>query len=372
MQPVSATVAPRAASTLCSPSPAVYVANVVERVEQALRDLFRAESRRWAGIDPASTGLVDDLAAFTLRGGKRLRPLFCAIGFLAASRDDRVDARADEAVIVAGCALELVHAFALLHDDVMDGSTIRRGAPTEHERLADDHRRRAWRGEPRRYGDGLAVLMGDYAFATAHRLVAGLSDAAGAVWTDLCTELTIGQYLDVDGAARSSTDLERARRVARLKSGRYTVVHPLRLGAAIAGGLAEMEDLCAGYGGPVGEAFQLRDDVLGVFGDPQTTGKPVGEDLREGKPTLLLAEATRRCPSRQRPLLARVGAQDLRDDEIAALQRLFCDCGATDAVEHAIVQSVDAAICAVERADVDERVAALLRTFAERVAWRAT
>ena len=227
------------------------------------------------------------LTRSTLAGGKRLRPLFCRYGFLAAGGDPH-----DRCWLDVAAGIELLHTFALLHDDVMDGSARRRGQPALHRSLDETHRRAGWRGEARRFGEGVGVLVGDLAFVCADRLVRAAGAAVGAVWDELRIELMMGQYLDVVGARRGGLPVERALLVARYKSGAYTVERPLHLGAALAGADADLVEAFSAFGRPLGEAFQLRDDLLGVFGDEAATGKPVGDDLREGKPTVLLALAT--------------------------------------------------------------------------------
>ena len=266
---------------------------IAEQVEGRLAEVLDAEILRWDAFEPDLAAPLGALRSLVMSGAKRLRPAFCHWGNVAAGGDP------DDPVLVdAGAALELLQAFALLHDDVMDGSAVRRGQQTAHLSFSERHELEAWRGEARRFGEGVAVLVGDLAHVYADRLLAETPLAARQVWSELRIELNIGQCLDVFGTARASTDLTAARRIARYKSGKYTVERPLHLGAALAGRLdAYLEPLSA-YGDPLGEAFQLRDDLLGAFGDAARTGKPVGDDLREGKPTPLLAIATGRAIGR--------------------------------------------------------------------------
>jgi geranylgeranyl diphosphate synthase type I len=335
------------------------------RVEARLAAFLREHGDCWGREDPGLGTLHGLLRDFLLAGGKRMRPAFCHWGFVGAGGDPE-----DGDVVGVGAALELLHAFALLHDDVMDGSTSRRGRPTVHVTLAERHAACRWAGESRRYGEGQAVLVGDLAFAYADVLVQDLPRALRAVWQDLRVELTMGQYLDLAGAARRDRDPVRARRVARFKSGLYTVERPLHLGAALAGGLEELAATYSAYGGPVGEAFQLRDDLLGVFGDAGQTGKPVGEDLREGKPTLLLALATEACPAPARTLLDRVGSPDLGADEIDDLRTLFDTCGARRTVETAIERRVERALAVLDIAPIADDACDALRDLALLAAWR--
>jgi geranylgeranyl diphosphate synthase type I len=262
-----------------------------------------------------------------------------------------------------------LHAFALIHDDVMDGSDTRRGAPSMHRRFEDEHHAGRLGGEARRYGEGLAVLAGDLAFVYADTLLDSAPPFARDVWHQLRIELTMGQWIDVVGAARRDRSPERARWVAAFKSGRYTVERPLHLGAALAGRPDLLEPYSA-IGRPLGEAFQLRDDLLGVFGDPARTGKPVGDDLREGKPTLLLALGTERVDGRGRRLLERAGADDLTDDEVTAMRSLLDGCGAAAAVEREIEARVASAVDAVDSCSLRSPASEALRRLCRLVAWR--
>jgi geranylgeranyl diphosphate synthase type I len=275
---------------------------------------------------------------------------------------------ADEVLSVAA-ALELLHAFALLHDDVMDGSSTRRGRPTVHRRIAERHRREHWRGDPRRFGEGVAVLVGDLAFAYADAILGDVDATTRALWHELRIELTMGQYLDVLGAATGALDAQAARWVATLKSGRYTVQRPLQLGAALAG-RRDLAPWYSAFGTPLGQAFQLRDDLLGVFGDPEATGKPVGDDLREGKATLLLAIAAQRARGEERRLLDRVGAPDLGDAEIAQLRGMLERCGARAEIEAAIAARTNAALAVLDEAPIAEDALGPLRELAALAAWR--
>jgi geranylgeranyl diphosphate synthase type I len=338
---------------------------VTKAVEQRLAELFRAEATRWEAVDPSLRSLVEILADFVLGGGKRVRPLVVHLGFVGAGGDPG-DARVTE----LGAAIELLHAFALLHDDVMDGSAMRRGRRSLHERLAVDHRDGHRLGESRRYGEGLAVLVGDLAFVYADRFVQEAPRDVREVWDELRVELTMGQFLDVDGAARGDRDPRRAAAVALYKSGRYTVERPLHLGAALAGRLDVLRSAYSAIGAPLGEAYQLRDDLLGALGDERVTGKPVGDDLREGKPTLLLAFAHARASAAQRALLSRVGRADLSRSEIEHLQEALVECGAVAAVEVEIGCRVDAALTALTSSPVTPAARDMLASLAAGAAWR--
>jgi geranylgeranyl diphosphate synthase type I len=216
----------------------------------------------------------------------------------------------------------------------------------------------------------VAILVGDLAFVYADLLMVGSSPAATAVFNELRVELNIGQALDLIGTAEARRDQPMARRIARYKSGKYTVERPLHLGAALAGRFDDLAEPLSAYGLPLGEAFQMRDDILGTFGDPAVTGKPVGEDLREGKPTPLLAIATGRAGPEGQPLLDRVGSPDLSDDEIAAIQALMVDTGAREETERLVDELAAEAVAALDKADLTADARAALTELAAFVAHR--
>lgn len=337
------------------------------RVTARLDEMFVEETARWRALSPDLGAPIETLHRFVLNGGKRLRPAFCYWGFVAAGGDPD-----DERVIDAGAAFELLQAFALVHDDVMDGSDTRRGARTTHLAYADRHEEYAWRGEVRRFGEGVAILIGDLAHVYADRLLPHDVPEVQRVWDELRIELNVGQFLDLLGTARGDHDRPSARRIARYKSGKYTIERPLHLGAALAGRLGELEGHLSAYGDPVGEAFQLRDDLLGAFGQEAITGKPVGDDLREGKPTLLLAHATEQATPAELDVLACVGRDDLTIAEVSELQTILVRTGAVEHVESAIHTLTAAGIAAIDAAPISRQARAALVELAAFVAWRQT
>jgi geranylgeranyl diphosphate synthase type I len=341
------------------------LAAVAPPVEARIDVLLDVEAARWGLVDPELIPPIEALRRFVLDGGKRLRPAFCHWAYVGSG-----GAAADPAVIDAGAALELLHAFALLHDDVMDGSSLRRGRPTVHVDFAARHGDAGWRGEARRFGEGVAILVGDLAFVYADLLMVGVPPAAIAVFNELRVELNIGQALDLIGTAEARRDRPMARRIATYKSGKYTIERPLHLGAALRGRLEDLAEPLSAYGLPLGEAFQMRDDVLGTFGDPDITGKPVGEDLREGKPTPLLAIATARAGAAGSDLLDRVGAPNLGDDEVAAIQALMMDTGAKEETERLVDELAAEAVAALDKADLTDDAKAALIELAAFVAHR--
>ncbi len=342
------------------------LARIAGGVDQRLRLLIDGEAARWTALDEVLADPFEAIRNLVLAGGKRLRPAFCHWGFIGAGGDPQ-----DPMVVDAGAALELLHGFALFHDDVMDGSATRRGRPTVHT-VHEQRHGGEWAGEARRYGEGVAILVGDLAFVYADQLMRNASAPAWGIWNELRVELNIGQYLDIVGSAHRERRWAKAEQISRYKSGKYTIERPLHLGAMLAAP-KRAESLIAAlsaYGLPLGDAFQMRDDVLGVYGDTVVTGKPVADDLREGKPTPLLALACETATTAQREQLDRVGAADLGEDEIAKIQQIIIDTGALQRLEAHISALTDAALAALPAMPlVDDAKDELVR-LAGYVSWR--
>ncbi|MEV8425446.1 polyprenyl synthetase family protein [Streptomyces niveus] len=332
-------------------------AAVLDRTEKRLDAMLDAEHARWAAVDARAAVPVDAVGELIRAGGKRLRPSFCAAGFLAAGGE-----LSDPRVVDAAAAIEMLHAFALIHDDVIDDSDLRRGKPTVHARHADEHRARGWQGEARRYGEGIAVLAGDLAFSYAGQLTQDLPAEARLVWGQLASELIIGQHLDVTVAAESLPDPKLARYIAKAKSGRYTIHRPLELGAAIAGDSSAAAAFEA-YGTAVGEAFQLRDDLIDTYGDAEAVGKPVGLDAEQHKMTLLVSLAALRD--------ARVGELvQAAEWDGAALAEALNSNGVRAEVEHRIDELVDQAHQVLSTAPISDEWKRELASMATSVAYR--
>jgi len=341
------------------------LAEVGERADARITALLDDEVARWRDVDPDLAEPIDALRELVAAGGKRLRPAFAHWAFVGAGGDP-----CDPRVIDAGAALELLHTFALVHDDVMDGSDRRRGLPAIHRRFIGRHREIGGVGEARRFGEGAAILVGDFAFVYADVLFESAPPEARRLFDELRIELCVGQYLDLVGTASGSRDGARAERIERYKSGKYTVERPLHLGAALAGRLDELAAPLSAVGLPLGQAFQLRDDVLGVFGDEDVTGKPVGDDLREGKLTPLVAIASARVQGAAADQLVRIGALDLTERDVAAIQQVLVDTGALDEVEASIERLVADALDALAAAPLTVEARAALAELASYVAWR--
>lgn len=340
---------------------------IAQRVSTRLDEVLAPELDRWSSFDRDLAEPMAEIARLVLAGGKRLRPAFCHWGFVAAGGD--ADA---EIVVDAGAAFELMHAFALFHDDVMDDADSRRGQPTTHTVFAERHADGGWAGESRRFGEGVAILIGDLAFVYADQLLAEANPTAWRVWNELRIELNVGQVLDILGSVRGVRDVAQAERICRYKSGKYTIERPLHLGAALAAPdrFDELAPVLSGYGLPLGDAFQMRDDVMGAFGEEAVTGKPVGGDLREGKPTPLLARAVAAADDAQREVLRSVGRDGLTDAEVERIQAVLIDTGALADLETTIERLTDEAIAAVEAAGFDPDATRELVALAEFVAAR--
>jgi geranylgeranyl diphosphate synthase type I len=332
----------------------VQAAQLGERVTAALRDYLADRRSALAGMSPDLLPAADAIADFVLSAGKRMRPAFAYWGWRGVGQPDCAGA------VTAAASLELVHACALIHDDVMDRSATRRGQPSVHQRFADLHRAAGGRGSDEWFGIAAAILLGDLCLSWSFEMLRGCGlDGVSVhrgmpVFDQMCTEVSAGQYLDVLAQAQRATSVDTALQVIRLKTAKYTVERPLHLGGALAGCDPALTAAYTGYGLPVGEAFQLRDDVLGVFGDPEVTGKPAGDDLREGKRTVLVALAAERAGARQRAVLDRLlGDPELSPDGVEALRQVISSTGALAEVEQMIADRVAAGTAALASAPID-------------------
>ncbi|ASO22148.1 geranylgeranyl diphosphate synthase type I [Actinoalloteichus hoggarensis] len=333
-------------------SPAVADDDLPDLVRAELVSFFEARQAALRTSVDEFAEATDSLIELVLGGGKRLRPTFAWWGWRAAGGEP--SSPQARSVLRAASALELIQGCALVHDDLMDDSPRRRGLPTVHVTFAERHRRSGWATGSDRFGMAAAVLLGDLSLAWADDMLreSGLSTTAAAraarPWQAMRTEMLAGQYLDMLAQVRGDEDPETALRIDRLKSAAYTVERPLHLGAAIAGAPPEVVDGLRAYGRAVGVAFQLRDDQLGVFGDPAVTGKPAGDDLREGKRTLLMSIGMRRAAEQANDsasaiLRAAVGNAELDEDGVAAARAVLLDLGAVAEVEEEIDRLTDQA-----------------------------
>jgi geranylgeranyl diphosphate synthase type I len=344
---------------------------VAARVHRALATVLTAHRDRLAAMDAALVPVAAAIEDFVLGGGKRLRPSFAYWGFLGAGGTDSTE------LITALGALELVHASALIHDDVIDASATRRGEPSVHRRFADLHAASGWTGHPLDFGRASAILLGDLCLVWSEELLYGSGlDPAGLararpVFDDMRTEVAVGQYLDLHAQVSENTSMERAAKVARYKSAKYTVERPLLLGAALAGAAEPVRAAYSGYGLPLGEAFQLRDDILGVFGDPSRTGKPAGDDLREGKRTFLVAAALESAdPIDAKTLLSGLGDRGLDESGVRRLRGIIRSSGALSRTEARIEELTGHALAALSTVELQGGAAAALIDLARAATQR--
>ena len=348
------------------------------RVDQALGRFLDRQEAVLAAISP-ELGPVAAAVRDLVRGGKRLRPAFCYWGWRGAGGGTG-DSATDESAIAACAALELLQAGALVHDDLMDRSDTRRGLPSVHRRFEAEHARRGWRGDPAQYGAASAVLLGDLLLAWCDELLGdcGLPPAAirraKPLFDLMRTEVMAGQYLELlePAAPRAEGSLERARTVIHFKSAKYTVERPLQTGGLLAAAAPALTSAYAAFGLPLGEAFQLRDDLLGVYGDPARTGKPTGDDLREGKRTVLIAETLAHCTAADARLLDDLlGAPGLEEPGVALLRGVITRSGAPERVEARIDRLLREALTALDAAPlVDPEARRVLRRLADAATTR--
>ncbi|GGM15442.1 MULTISPECIES: polyprenyl synthetase family protein [Micromonospora] len=343
--------------------PATDAGQLRARVDAELAAFLERQGPEWP--DGAPRGVFTALQRFVLAGGKRVRPLFCYWGWRAAGGDD-----GDE-IVVAAAALELFHAFALIHDDILDGSDRRRGEPSVHRLFADLHARSSWRGDPEAYGRNTALLCGDLCAAWSdqmfHECGLGVEQVhrGYTMFALMRTEVIAGEYLDlVSGVGDGS--VASALTVIRMKAARYTVTRPLQIGATLAAAGPDLVAALADFGDPLGDAFQLRDDVLGVFGDPSVTGKSILDDLREGKPTVMMALARSVADRAQSARLRELfGNPDLDTAGATELREIIEATGAREKIEQMIRVRTDAALTALAAAPVRPEARAALAALAE-------
>jgi len=370
---------------------------LVDLVHSRIDEFINTRESIVTTISPDVTVLVEFSRQF-LSGGKRFRAQFAHLGWQsvpvpAAGPQTPAGAGPSSALpdglaglVSAAAALEIFHAAALVHDDIIDNSDTRRGAPSAHRRFEALHGAEGWAGSPADFGRASAILLGDLLLGWSDELLdEGLDEApdrisarrARAQFNLMRTEVTAGQYLDILEERAWLTQpeaelLDRAIRVIVFKSAKYSVQAPLVIGAALAGADDEHLEVLRAFGLPLGIAYQLRDDLLGVFGDAVVTGKPSGDDLREGKRTVLIALARERLDAAALGTVDRLlGRADLTPEQIVALQQIIVDSGAVDRVETLIQQNVNQALAALAGSPVAPGVVAALTDFAGTVTRRA-
>jgi geranylgeranyl diphosphate synthase type I len=305
------------------------------RIDQILQR-FLGERRR---ASPEAIPLIDEIERIINAGGKRLRPAFCYWGYRAAAGTD------DESISRCAASLELLHTFAVVHDDIMDASEQRRGEPAVHVKQ----------------GQSVAILVGDLALVLADDLFmtsgfdAGDMARAFTVYSEMRQQVIAGQFLDVMAAQQVVITQDQARLIATMKSGGYSVEKPLLLGATLGHGSDALRGALCAFGEPLGEAFQLRDDLLGVFGDPANVGKPVGADIREGKRNLLFVKTLESLgPSDRLDFASRWGGDSLRPEDVDDLRNIIETSGARAATEKLIEDLRSEAAEALAGAPMDD------------------
>lgn len=317
---------------------------VDDRLEEVLAERGRTLSE--------AAPLVDEIRRIISAGGKRLRPSFCYWGFRAAAGGGD-----GGQVLDAAAALELLHTFAIVHDDIMDKAHARRGVPTVNAARGDD----------------VALLVGDLALVLADDLFVHSGFLPEVVargfgcYSRMRQEVIAGQYLDLEASRRSEITVSEARRIAVLKSGRYSVEEPLAIGATLGGADQRLLEQLRAMAAPLGEAFQLRDDLLGTFGRSAETGKSIDSDIRQGKRNILFAATLARLSSDDRSFFVQRwgGGEGLVDAEIERLRDLIVRSGARAATEELLGQlaaRVDSALAAL---DCDPASKAALRDLAQ-------
>jgi len=342
------------------------VTSVRSAVEEELAIFLNFESAYLNSISTELSPVSEALTAFLLDSGKRLRPLFAYAGFTAAGGS------LEKPVVRAMAALELLQACALIHDDLMDGSDTRRGKPSIHRHFESIHVQDELDGFAPQYGLSAAVLLGDLALVWSDQMLnsAGLTTEQFArvfpYYNEMRVELMAGQFLDIHEQTQKSTSVDRSMKIARYKSGKYTIERPLHLGAAMTSSPSpELFAALSAYGLPLGEAFQLRDDLLGVFGDPSVTGKPAGDDLREGKRTVLIAMTNDRQSEAQREIARKhFGKPDLDAQGVEILREIIESTGARAELEATIERLTDQALTAAQSAVFTEDGNAMLAELA--------
>lgn len=320
--------------------------------------------RRALQLDQAGLDGVGDILVEFISGGKCLRSTFMYLGWLCG-------AEPSDTALCAAASLELLHAFALLQDDVMDDSDSRRGRPAAHIQLARLHREHGLSGSSRRFGESAAVLIGDLCLIWAEQMLreSGVEEhrlqQAWPRYDAMRIELALGQFADLAANIRDLPPLEAVLEVARRKSGNYTVRRPLEIGAAMAGRGDRTLSQLGRYGAAIGEAFQLRDDVLGVFGSPSVTGKPSGGDLLERKATSVIVTAYQMADATtRRELSDLMNGDDFGDAALYRCRTLIVSTGAVQWIEDMIRDRVAFARKALNDIAIDESVRTSLAKMA--------
>lgn len=356
----------------------VDLAEVPKAVTAQLAEYFSRRAPEVAALGAQFEQSVMHLEQFVLGGGKRIRPLYGWAGFVGGGGLESGTEDA-QAVLRAISSLEFIQACALIHDDIIDASDTRRGKPTVHRAAEARHRECGLRGDAASFGEHAAILIGDLALVWADDMwrSSGVShaalDRAAEPWQGMRTEVIGGQLLDIMLEAEGSESVEAADTVNRYKTAAYTIERPLHLGAALAGAPTATIEAFRGYGRDIGMAFQLRDDILGVFGDSAVTGKPAGDDLREGKRTVLFASALslldEKNPAQAEQLRVGIGTAT-QPEALQELADIIAGSGALETVEARIEALTESGLAHLDRVELSDEVAEILRTLAVKATER--
>ncbi|MDR0285488.1 MAG: polyprenyl synthetase family protein [Propionibacteriaceae bacterium] len=346
---------------------------------QARLDHFMATQRDLLALTGNRLDPVWEQVQHFTRGGKRIRPAFCYWGYVAAAG---ADAEPPQAIMDIAASLDLLHLSALVHDDLIDDSDVRRGGPAAHRFFESFHRDRGWQGDSRHFGNSAAVLLGDLLFTWSMAMVEQATitgerlKRARPYLDAMRSEVLAGQFLDLIHQTRPSVSDDwqaNARLVMEFKTSKYTVSRPVQIGAAL--GLAgdDIQQGLGSFGAHVGDAFQMRDDLLGLFGDPEVTGKPAGDDIREGKKTVIIGYALQQASaSDAERLLGMLGNPDVSEADIDEARRILTDSGAVEATERAIVSEAATGMRYLHRLDLSPEgtyaLMALVHAAVERTA----
>ncbi|WP_159609542.1 polyprenyl synthetase family protein [Glutamicibacter sp. JC586] len=344
------------------------------KVALGLEEFLVSKSVEVGQITTSATEIVSAIADLT-RGGKRLRPLFAYWGYQGAGGD-----KESNDIVRLGVALELFQAAALIHDDIIDNSDTRRGQPSVHKRFEAQHQKLGLSGSASAYGTASAILTGDLCLSLSEEAfseIEVLPFNARQIFNRMRTQVMAGQYLDVlEESAGPAYDpreaVKRARTIVTYKSAKYSTENPFLIGGALASASQELLDHYSAFALPLGEAFQLRDDVLGVFGDAEVTGKPTGGDLLEGKRTELIAHALLLTDESQREFIqSRLGAEDMSNEEVQRLSNILRDSGALAATENSISELTRQSQKALEALSISPVALAGLQHLSDAVTKRS-
>lgn len=351
-------------------SPLTYE-DVQSRVDAAVAEFLRDRRQQLSEISPQLDVVTDSLSLF-MESGKRVRPIFCWWAWRGCGGED------SDPALKAAASLEFIQACALIHDDMMDKSDTRRGQPAVHRRFEQLHDDSNWFGSASAFGEASAILIGDLALTWADQayyesgLEPGALERGKPIYDNMRTEVVAGQYLDVLQQAKRSHDRDEILKVAQFKTAKYTIERPLHLGAAWAEAPSATIAALSGFGMPLGVAFQVRDDIMGVFGDPDQTGKPAGDDVREGKYTFLIDYAYAADNQATTQVLDHaLGNPKLTQADIDQVRQAILDTGALATAERFVDDKLNEALDALDRADLEAEPAEVLRQLAKAAAHRA-